>query len=164
MDTAVAVADDAPPPGFRPINFSRNGTHADFNTHVGTLYGRRGPKGGPDEFVMGFRVRPHMCNPVGGLHGGMMMTVADLTAGMGTSIQAGLRRFLPTVNMTFDFVAPARVGDWVEGRCEVVRVTRNLAFAHVFLTVGERKILRASAIMKVPSEAAPAGGQPAQGS
>ena len=157
MDTpapsAAIVADD-PPSGFRPINFSRNGTRSDFNTHIGTLYGKRGEKGTSDAFVMGFRVQPHMCNPVGGLHGGMMMTVADLVAGMGTNVLTGMRRFLPTVNMTFDFVAPARVGDWVEGRCEVVRVTRNLAFAHIFLTVGERRILRASSIMKVPSDPA----------
>jgi len=158
---AASVAEN-PPPGFRPINFSRDGTRADFNTHVGTLYGKRGEKGTPDAFVMGFRVQPHMCNPVGGLHGGMMMTVADLVAGMGTNVHTGLRRFLPTVNMTFDFVAPARVGDWVEGRCEVVRVTRNLAFAHIFLTVGERRILRASSIMKVPSDPAAGRAPPAK--
>ena len=49
-----------------------------------------------------------------------------------------------TVNMTFDFVAPARVGDWVEGRAEVVRQTRSLLFSNIYLTVGEAKILRAS--------------------
>ena len=47
--------------------------------------------------------------------------------------------------MTFDFVAPAKIGDWVEGRCEVVRVTRSLLFTNIYLTVGEEKILRASA-------------------
>lgn len=148
---ALAPVADDPPPGFRPIPFGRGGARPDFNTHIGTLYSRRGEKGTPDAFVMGFRVQPHMCNPMGGLHGGMMMTVCDLIAGMGTNVQAGLRRFLPTVNMTFDFVATAKVGDWVEGRCDVVRVTRNLAFAHIFLTVGDRRILRASSIMKVPS-------------
>ncbi len=142
-----------PPDGFRPINFGRGGTPANFNTHIGTLYGRRGEKGTPDAFVMGFRVQPHMCNPVGGLHGGMMMTVADLCAGLGVNVLNGLRHFLPTVSMTFDFVAPAKVGDWVEGRCEIVNLTRNLAFTHIYLTVGSRRILRASAILKIPSDA-----------
>ncbi|MSU65624.1 MAG: PaaI family thioesterase [Opitutus sp.] len=78
--------------------------------HVGNLYVKRGEKGTSDEFVMGFRVHPHVCNPAGGLHGGMMMTVADLVGGMGAGTLAGLRKFLPTVNMTFDFVAPAKAG------------------------------------------------------
>jgi uncharacterized protein (TIGR00369 family) len=92
-----------------------------------------------------------MCNPAGGLHGGMMMTVADLVGTMGGGTVVGLRKFLPTVSMTFDFVAPAKVGDWVEGRCEVVRQTRSLLFTNIYLTVGEEKILRASSIAKIPS-------------
>ena len=92
-----------------------------------------------------------MCNPAGGLHGGMMMTVADLVGTMGGGTLVGLRKFLPTVSMTFDFVAPAKVGDWVEGRAEVVRQTRSLLFTNIYLTVGEEKILRASAIAKIPS-------------
>ena len=63
----------------------------------------------------------------------------------------GLRKFLPTVSMTFDFVAPAEVGDWVEGRAEVVRQTRSLLFTNIYLTVGEEKFLRASQIAKIPS-------------
>jgi len=43
----------------------------------------------------------------------MMMTVADLVAPW-EAAPCGIRKFLPTVNMTFDFVAPAQVGDWVE--------------------------------------------------
>jgi len=144
------VADD-PPAGFLRIDFARGRPEPTFNTHLGTLYIKRGEKGTRDEFVMGCRVQPHMCNPAGGLHGGMMMTIADLVGGMGAGTLAGIRKFLPTVSMTFDFVAPARVGDWVEGRAELVRVTRSLLFSSIYLTVGETKILRASSICKIPS-------------
>jgi uncharacterized protein (TIGR00369 family) len=142
---------DNPPEGFRRIDFDRDRADPTFNTHIGTLYAKRGEKGTPDEFVLGFRVQAHMCNPAGGLHGGMMMTVADLVGTMGGGTLAGIAKFLPTVNMTFDFVAPARIGDWVEGRPELVRVTRSLLFANIYLTVGEEKILRASSIAKIPS-------------
>ena len=104
---------DDPPTGFLKIDFARGRPEPTFNTHIGNLYVKRGEKGTRDEFVMGFRVQAHMCNPAGGLHGGMMMTVADLVGGMGAGTLAGLRKFLPTVNMTFDFVAPARAGDIV---------------------------------------------------
>ncbi len=142
---------DNPPADFRKVDFDRDRPGPTFNSHIGNLYVKRGGKGTRDEFVLGFRVHQHMCNPAGGLHGGMMMTVADLVGGMGAGTLAGIRKFLPTVNMTFDFVAPAKAGDWVEGRAEVVRATRSLLFSHIYLTVGEEKILRASSICKIPS-------------
>jgi uncharacterized protein (TIGR00369 family) len=143
--------DDNPPQGFLRIDFDRGRPDPTFNGHVGNLYLRRGDKGMRDEFVLGFRVQRHMCNPAGGLHGGMMMTVADLVGTMGGGNLVGLRKFLPTVSMTFDFVAPAKLGDWVEGRCELVRQTRSLLFTNIYLTVGEDKILRASQVAKIPS-------------
>ena len=145
------MQEDNPPEGFFRIDFNRGRPNPDFNSHVGTLYARRGEKGTRDEFVLGFRVQSHMCNPAGGLHGGMMMTVADLVGTMGGGTLVGLRKFLPTVSMTFDFVAPAKIGDWVEGRCELVRQTRSLLFTNIYLTVGEEKILRASQVAKIPS-------------
>lgn len=149
--SSAPLIQDQPPEGFHRIDFDRGRPDPTFNTHIGTLYAKRGEKGTRDEFVMGFRVQPSMCNPAGGLHGGMMMTVADLVGAMGGSTLAGIRKFLPTVNMTFDFVAPAHVGDWVEGRPELVRATRSLLFTNIYLTVGETKILRASSICKIPS-------------
>lgn len=145
------MSEDNPPEGFIRVDFDRGRPDLTFNTHVGNLYVRRGEKGTRDAFVMGFRVHSHMCNPAGGLHGGMMMTVADLVGTMGGGYLAGVAKFLPTVNMTFDFVAPARVGDWVEGRPELVRQTRTLLFTNIYLTVGEEKILRASSIARIPS-------------
>lgn len=143
------IPDDVPP-GFHKVDFDRGGPTT-FNSHIGNLYVKRGARGTRDEFVLGFRVQQNMCNPAGGLHGGMMMTAADLVGTMGAGTLADVRKFLPTVNMTFDFVAPARVGDWVEGRAEVVRQTRSLLFSTIYLTVGEEKILRASCIAKIPS-------------
>ena len=144
------MTDDNPPEGFLRIDFDRGG-ETTFNGHVGNLYARKGAKGTRDEFVMGLRVQRHMCNPADGLHGGMMMTMADLVGSMGGTTMIGLRKFVPTVSMTFDFVAPAKVGDWVEGRAEVVRQTRSLLFTNIYLTVGEEKFLRASQIAKIPS-------------
>lgn len=141
-----------PPEGFKPIDFQRFNDWRNFNTHIGPLYFRRGEKGTPDAFVMGLRVQPYMCNPAGTLHGGMMMTVADLIGGMGAMAVAGIKgKFAPTVNMTFDFIAPAREGDWVEGRLELMRQTRSMLFSHIWLSVGGTKILRASCIVKIPS-------------
>jgi acyl-coenzyme A thioesterase PaaI-like protein len=147
----LSLTEDNPPEGFLRVDFDRGRPETTFNSHVGNIYCRRGARGTRDEFVLGIRVAQHMCNPAGGLHGGMMMLIADLVGTMGGGALAGLRKFLPTVSVTCDFVAPARLGDWVEGRPELVRQTRSLLFTNIYLTVGEEKILRASAIAKIPS-------------
>lgn len=131
------------PAGYRLIAFEG----VTFNSANGPFYVRRDG----EEMVLGFRVEQRHCNPAGILHGGMMMTVADMTAGFGTAFKSGIDKFMPTVNMTFDFVASGHVGDWVEGRCEVLKVTRSLAFATVMLSVQDKPMLRASAVMKIPS-------------
>jgi acyl-coenzyme A thioesterase PaaI-like protein len=147
----LSLTEDNPPEGFLRVDFDRGRPETTFNSHVGNIYCKRGARGTRDEFVLGIRVAQHMCNPAGGLHGGMMMLIADLVGTMGGGALAGLRKFLPTVSVTCDFVAPAKLGDWVEGRPELVRQTRSLLFTNIYLTVGEEKILRASAIAKIPS-------------
>jgi hypothetical protein len=59
------LADDHPPEGFLRIDFDRGRPDPTFNGHIGTLYAKRGPAGSRDEFVLGFRVQGHMCNPAG---------------------------------------------------------------------------------------------------
>lgn len=140
----VSDEEARPPEGYKRIEFGGGDV---FNRHIGPLY----IKGRGDDFRMGLRVAPYLCNPAGGLHGGMMMSVLDLVAGVGSSLQAGLDKFLPTVSMTFDFVAPGRLGDWLEGRNQIVRVTRSLVFTSVMLESADGPICRGSAILKIPS-------------
>lgn len=57
--------------------------------------------------------------------------------------------FLPTINLTCDFLAPARLGAWVEGRAEAVAVTRNLLYAQGAVTADGVPCLRANGIFKI---------------
>lgn len=139
----AAVANAESPPGYRRIAFEG----VTFNSTNGPFYVRR--EG--EEMVLGFRVEQRHCNPAGIVHGGMLMMVADMTAGFGTAFKTGIEKFMPTVNMSFDFVASGNIGDWVEGRCEVLKTTRSLAFARVTLSTQGRPLLRASCIMKIPA-------------
>jgi uncharacterized protein (TIGR00369 family) len=114
----------------------------------GPLYGRWRD----GRFTLGLRVERRHCNPLDICHGGMLMTLADMALALGANIQADLKRFAPTVRLEGDFLEPARIGDWVEGNAEVLRVTRNLVFVQGRLTAGGRPIMRASAILKLPAE------------
>ena len=109
-----------------------------------------------ERFVLGFRVADQHCNMAGFCHGGMLATLCDVLLTVGSNIQCGLSRYLPTVSMTCDYLAPARSGAWIEGRLEVLRVTRNLLFASGMLEVGDAEpIVRTSGVMRVTAEEDP---------
>lgn len=130
----------APAP-FRRLDLEKNG----FIEANGPLYGKR--EG--ERLVLGFRVEPRHCNPRNVCHGGMLMTFCDMALALGANFQADLARFLPTVSLTTDFVAPAPLGSWVEGRTDVVRVTRNLVFAQTMVSADGANVVRASGILKL---------------
>ena len=102
------MAEDHPPEGFLRVDFDRGRPDPTFNGHIGTLYAKRGAKGSRDEFVLGFRVERHMCNPAGGLHGGMMMTAADSAAAVVSLTVWGAETRIATTDMNIRFLAPAR--------------------------------------------------------
>ncbi len=142
MTSPKIALDHALPAGFVPLPFGPRGSFVDVN---GPLYGKR--EG--EVLVIGFRVEPRHCNPANICHGGMLMAVADMLLGAGSNFNARLERFLPTVSMTSDFMAPAPLGAWVEGRAEVLRTTRNLVFTQCLLTADGAPAMRASGIMKL---------------
>src|SRR6185437_6901924 len=81
-------------------------------------------------FLLGFRVEERHCNPAKICHGGMLMTFADMQLPFGIRLQAlSDPGFLPTVSLSAEFMAPAPLGSWVQGRTDVLKTTRNLAFA-----------------------------------
>lgn len=102
-----------------------------------------------DEPVYGMRVAEHHTNNRGGVHGGVLMTMADFVLGYTTAFAQDPPVRLTTASLTIDFVGAAAVGDWLEGRTEILRVGRTLAFATCFLTVGDTRVARASGTFAV---------------
>lgn len=140
--------DDEVPAPFRLLAFK---TEDGFIAVNGPLYGTR--EG--ERFVLGFRVEPRHCNPVGNCHGGMLSLLADMLLITGSNIQAKLSRFLSTVSLNCDFLAPAPLGSWIEGRAEVLKITRSLLFAQGLLTIDGEPVLRANGVFKLSQESDP---------
>ena len=112
----------------------------------GPLYVRR--EG--ESVVMGLRVEARHCNPNKVCHGGMLMTFADMMLPIGARFAANLPAiFLPTINLTMDYLAPAPLGSWIEGRTRLLRVTRNLVFADGVITDGETIVARTNGTFKI---------------
>jgi uncharacterized protein (TIGR00369 family) len=104
-------------------------------------------------FTLGFRVESRHCNPGNTCHGGMLMTLADMTLLVGSNLQSQINQYLLTVNMSTDFLGPARVGDWIEGECEVLRASKNMVVAQGMLRVTSKPILRFNGLFKPTGEA-----------
>src|SRR5579862_3997319 len=109
------------PPGFAPLAIRMG-----FLESNGPLYLRW-----IDERVtLGFRVEERHCNPGNVCHGGMLATFADMVLPIAARLQSKAEMgFLPTINLTCDFLAPAPLGSWVEGHLQAITTTRNLLFA-----------------------------------
>jgi uncharacterized protein (TIGR00369 family) len=125
------------PDGFVRIPFDEN----PFVHGVGPLYGQR-EEGRAGRLVLGARVERRHCSPSGYCHGGMLMTMADMLVVIGANLQADQRRFMTTVRLSADFLAAVPLGAWLEGRLEVLRVTRNLIFCQGMLRVAGEPVLR----------------------
>lgn len=138
---AQVTAASAPvPEGFVPVQ-----RHSPFLDLLGGLYicdDDQGP-------VYGLRIRPEHANHRGGVHGGVLMTVADLVLGYTTAFASDPPLGLTTASLSIDFVGAAQVDDWLEGRAEIVRTGRSLAFATCYLTVGDKRVARASSAFAV---------------
>ena len=131
------------PAGFAPLRLSMGLLEV-----LGPLYG----KWAEDQLVLGFRVELRHCNPAQVAHGGMLATFADMLLPIASRFQSKTDMgFLPTINLTCDYLAPAPLGSWVEGRAEPVKMTKNLLFAQGTATAEGQPVLRANGIFKITS-------------
>jgi uncharacterized protein (TIGR00369 family) len=87
-------------------------------------------------------------NRRGVMHGGMMMTFADMTLGQAVW---DVTDFAPsvTLNMHTQFLKPARAGDLVEVSPQLIRKTGSLVFMRGDFTVGGEAIFTAESVWKL---------------
>ena len=126
--------------------------------HTGPFLAQNGPlycKKVDGKLVLGLRIDEPHTNMRGIVHGGMLVTLAD--SALGTVLYNSRKPPQPmvTVSLTTDFIESAWPGDWVEAHVDVLRIGSRLAYANCYLQVGERRILRASAVFAVVPEIKP---------
>jgi uncharacterized protein (TIGR00369 family) len=119
-----------------------------FTGHVGPFYARFDG----EALVIGFRAARRHSNPGGIVHGGALMTFADVFMAVACAVQGRMAAsFLPTINLSADFLAPTPLGAWVEGRTDVLRQGRSFVFAQGLTTADDSPVMRSSGIFKIPS-------------
>nr|WP_314437251.1 PaaI family thioesterase [uncultured Brevundimonas sp.] len=115
---------------------------------IGPLYKREDD----DHLTLAFRVDKHHCNPRTACHGGVLATFIDLQLGFNATRWAGLGG--PTVGLSIDYIAPAPLGAWVEGRSELLGKTGRLAFVQCLVRADGQIVARASGLFRPKFEPA----------
>jgi uncharacterized protein (TIGR00369 family) len=100
------------------------------------------------------RVLPEHCNTHGTLHGGMLLVLADQVLAMTSKLVTG--RAGMTMHVDADLLASAPRDALVRGRARVLRQTRSTAFLEGHLFHEHACILRASGLVRLLGEVAPA--------
>ncbi len=109
-------------------------------------------RGGNSEPEIGFIVDSRHANiHMGSLHGGALMTFADLGLGYGVGRALGGSN-CSTAQLQLQFVAVAKIGEFVSCKPEIVRQTTRLIFVRGLIRAGERTIASADGIWKVFEE------------
>jgi uncharacterized protein (TIGR00369 family) len=115
-----------------------------FEIYVGPVF-EHGVKGAR-RFAL--RIDERHVNMRGVIHGGMLMTFADLALGQAVW-DATDNAACVTLGMQTQFLKPARAGEIVEVLPELVRKTRSLVFMRGDFKVGEETIFTAASIWKL---------------
>lgn len=76
----------------------------------------------------GLRVEAQHSNTMGICHGGVLMTLADITAATGANMARGVTAGSPTVHLSIDYISSARQGEWLQADAEQVSVKRRFGF------------------------------------
>ena len=114
-----------------------------FSHHAGPFYFREeGPKPG-----VGFLSEPHHANLGGIVHGGALMTLADMALWDICRRQIGLFKAV-TVSFNADFIGPGPVGSFIEASGDMTKAGRNLLFARGLVTADGKSVLSFSGTLK----------------
>ncbi len=105
------------PEGFKTL---KNGPPAE--QWVGPFYYRKDGQG----LTLGFRANQHHSNVIGTVHGGVLLFFADYAVIM--TAMMGQKESCATVSCSSDFVAGAKLGDWIEAEATVTRRAGSLIF------------------------------------
>jgi uncharacterized protein (TIGR00369 family) len=109
---------------------------------IGPFYYKKSDAG----LQLGFYAQHRNCNGLGTVHGGVLMCFADYAATM--LALSGVKENCATISFTSDFMAAAKLGDWISANGVVVKRTGSLTFLRGQLQVGDELVLSFQGVMR----------------
>ena len=102
--------------------------------------------------ILGLRIAEAHTNSRGMAHGGLITALADNAMGLSCGHVAGGGTRLVTVNLSADFLGPAKIGQWLEIVSEVVKTGSRLCFAQALITADGVPCARANGTFSVVTQ------------
>jgi uncharacterized protein (TIGR00369 family) len=138
------------PAGFQPLNLGDGLAGSN-----GPIFWRDDERNGG--VVFGMFIDARHCNPMGNCHGGWLATFLDVVLPLTArfTVLECEERFFLTVNLTVDYLAPVKRGDWLEGKARVLKSGGRMVFVDGVLDVAGQIVARGSTVLKLGPEAPP---------
>jgi len=138
------MPDSALPEGFEPARFSPG-----FLDHGGPYF--LGPEGveGPGSRTVGLRICPHHINYKDGTHGGVISTFADVALSHAVYDAERPRLAPSTITLQVNYLAAARLGDWLEAHVTVDRLGGRTAYTSGRIVRGKEVIATMSGVFAI---------------
>lgn len=130
-----------------PNGFERHYRRSPLTDPWEPLYSRRVD----DSLQIGLRIADAHTNSRGFAHGGLVSALADNAMGLSCGLELEGANGLLTVNLALDFLAVARIGQWLQVQPSVVKRGRSLCFASALVTADGKPCARASATFQMVS-------------
>jgi uncharacterized protein (TIGR00369 family) len=104
----------------------------------------------PDAVILGLRLAEPHTNSRGLAHGGFITALADNAMGLscGAKLDAGHTRLI-TVSLGVDFLASAKIGQWLTFESDVIKLGSNLCFVQCSVTADGTQVARANGTFSV---------------
>ena len=102
--------------------------------------------------IFGIVVERKHANTMNILHGGVIMTLADVVSARNIWMQLDPVRGTPTISINFNFVSAVKVGGWVEAHMTRVELKKNFAFTQGELLSEERCVASFNAVHRIAEQ------------
>lgn len=136
--TPEMLAEAQPPEGFESILSS-----SPFGWANGPIF----EKIEDDKVMRGFRVAHKHINAGGAVHGGMIMTFADIL--LATAAHKVGTPPMVTVRVTTDFIGPAVEGEWVQGSADAELADDGMIAVRGLIEAAGRPVAAAQGFFKM---------------
>lgn len=99
--------------------------------------------------ILGLQIAEPHTNSRGMAHGGLVTALADNAMGLSCGHVLGGGTRLVTVNLSADFLGPAKIGQWLQIETDVIKTGNRLCFAQALITADGVPCARANGTFSV---------------
>jgi uncharacterized protein (TIGR00369 family) len=128
------------PPGFKPAGFDSR-----YLTGSGPYYLKKEAA----SWIVGLPVAEQHINYIDIAHGGVLTTLADVALSLQVYLSEQPNPNVTTTSLTVNFMAAAKLGDWLEARATIDRLGKRTAHVHGSILCGQQVLATASGVFGI---------------